>query len=491
MGEANVLWCLGDLENKLGRLEEARRHYENAHQLYQAIQDRLGEANALYSLGELERKLGRNNEARRYFETALGLFHAVQNRWGEANALFGLGEVELKLGRSDEARRHYTDARQLYQADQNNMGEANVLRGLGDLESILGRNDEARKDYEDARQLSQAVQHRLGEANAFFRLGDLESKLGRNDEARRDYEDARRLYRAVENRLGEANVLRGWGHLERKLGRSDQACKTFRDAAILFGLAGMQADKASMESLADSKMAQRVVALIHGIRTAAVWAEGVARVLQQSCDVVPKPIRYGYFDTLQFLFPWGTREAPVQRVTRQIRTIRNEYPDAEISVIGHSFGTYIISKILEQESDITFHHVVLCGSVIDANYRWDLVRSRVKGRVVNDCGTRDIWPVLAQGATWGYGATGTLGMSGAIVSDRFHPYGHSDFFNEEFVINFWVPLFKNDELVPSVWNDVRPPPPYWMHILGSHAIRWILLAILFLAAATFLSFVNF
>ncbi|MGF6901879.1 hypothetical protein [Paraburkholderia sp. GAS348] len=199
-----------------------------------------------------------------------------------------------------------------------------------------------------------------------------------------------------------------------------------------------------------------VVVLVHGIRTYAEWQERLADTLTAGgCDKV-YPIGYGFFDVLSFLCPFFTRRRPIERVLRELRTIRSIHNDAEISVVAHSFGTYVLSKILDDATDLRFHRVVLCGSIVPLRYRWDKVVARVTGNIVNDAGTRDYWPVAASKATWGYGPSGTFGFKTAVIKDRFHNCGHSDFFADDLMQQYWVPFLLNGQLVPSTWARSRP-----------------------------------
>ena len=199
----------------------------------------------------------------------------------------------------------------------------------------------------------------------------------------------------------------------------------------------------------------QIVVLIHGIRTHAAWQEMVAKVLRERKATVI-PIRYGYFDVFRFLCPVLTRRGPIARVLRELRDIHSDNPSSNICVIAHSFGTYAVAKILADNTDVRLSRLVLCGSIVPTSYRWDRVKAQVSAEVINDCGTDDIWPVLATTATYGYGASGTVGFGTNRVRDRFHKYGHSGFFQREFVERFWVPYLLSGKVVDSEWETNRP-----------------------------------
>lgn len=224
-----------------------------------------------------------------------------------------------------------------------------------------------------------------------------------------------------------------------------------------------------------------VVILIHGIRTHAEWQEKIPEWLDLGPDTIVKPIGYGRFDLLRFLSPFGTRQKPIDILTREIDSLVAQYPSHAYRrvVIAHSFGTYAISKILEARPSIEIDDLLLCGSIVRSDYDWIQISKQVNGTIVNDCGRRDIWPVVARSVTWGYGATGTYGFNTHTVTNRFHSIGHSEFFSKSFVREFWRPFVQDSTIAPSHVgsNIVRSP---WYFSLFEPRLRWVLLFVLLL-----------
>lgn len=228
---------------------------------------------------------------------------------------------------------------------------------------------------------------------------------------------------------------------------------------------------------------QEVVLLIHGIRDFAEWQDMVATVLSEIPNIEICPLKYGRFDAFRFWFPIWTREAPVKNLLWRIRSARDTYPTAKLSVIAHSFGTYAIGNILRENPDIRLHRLIPCGAILPSNFGWDQIQRSVETPIINDCGIKDIWPVLAQSTTFGYGPSGRFGFGTPGVRDRYHDFGHGGFFEKKFVSDFWLPWFRSGDFVKS-----RPPPPSgtrW-HFLTFIQIKWlaILLCVLGLFAVT-------
>lgn len=121
-----------------------------------------------------------------------------------------------------------------------------------------------------------------------------------------------------------------------------------------------------------------VVITVHGIRTRGEWQKRIAPKIAQY-GMIPVLLDYGYFNLFQFLMPWS-RNKLVKWLRDEVSAVQRDYPEAPISVVAHSLGTYLIARLLEEESGITFETVLLAGSIISRDYDWKrlLNANRVK-----------------------------------------------------------------------------------------------------------------
>ncbi|WP_262405443.1 alpha/beta fold hydrolase [Pseudomonas fluorescens] len=197
--------------------------------------------------------------------------------------------------------------------------------------------------------------------------------------------------------------------------------------------------------------------LVHGIQTDGAWHELVKAAFRDVDHVRVKGIGYNCVTAAQLACPF--RSAPINHVVQQFRDAQTMEPTARVMVIAHSFGTYIISHILSRFSDIKIERVVLCGSIIRNSYPWDLhTRHMAAGNILNDVGTRDLYPVLASVSTVGYGGSGRNGFKNTRVTDRFFDYGHSDFFvpENDHISKYWKPYIIDGTVIESEWNTQKP-----------------------------------
>jgi pimeloyl-ACP methyl ester carboxylesterase len=150
--------------------------------------------------------------------------------------------------------------------------------------------------------------------------------------------------------------------------------------------------------------------------------------------LVVEATNYGRFNLVEFLLPLAFfRKRSIEQVWRQIRIVRQNNPDADISVIAHSFGTYVVAQLLKENFDIKFHRIIFCGSVVPYDFPFEQIQDRFRPPIVNEVGTRDIWPAMAESITLGYGSAGTYGFRRPLVRDRWHNgAGHNFFLTEPF-----------------------------------------------------------
>lgn len=198
-----------------------------------------------------------------------------------------------------------------------------------------------------------------------------------------------------------------------------------------------------------------VFVLLHGIRTAGSWQDKLAQMLEVEHQVTAIPIKFGIFNVVKFLVPPFRRSA-VKLVSRHLSDIRATYPDHKLAVVAHSFGTYVIARLLEEKQH-TVDRLLLCGSVVLQSFDWRAaLPNATRHNIVNDVGTKDYWPALAHATSYGCGASGLFGFGNPCVTDRYHPIGHCGFFDADHMRKFWLPFLLEGRVVVSDHTAEKP-----------------------------------
>jgi hypothetical protein len=228
------------------------------------------------------------------------------------------------------------------------------------------------------------------------------------------------------------------------------------------------------QNIPDAGATPQVVILVHGIRDFALWQEAIRATLKVHGFIV-NPTNYGRFDLIRFLIPIPFfRKRKVNEVVEQIRIIKHENPNSDISVIAHSFGTYIIAHILEANTDLTLRRMIFCGSVLSYRFRFQRIRNQFEVPILNEVGTRDIWPAMAESITWGYGSAGTYGFRRPLVHDRWHnKAGHGYFLKPQFVEKYWLPFLEHGTIISD--NPTPESPPFPIELLYVFRLKYVVL----------------
>lgn len=222
----------------------------------------------------------------------------------------------------------------------------------------------------------------------------------------------------------------------------------------------------------------RTIVVIHGIRDRGAWMEMVRAQLTDQ-DTFVQPTDFDWVDAGRFMCGLFVGRI-IKRVTDRIRDAHADH-GGELIIIAHSFGTYLTSQILLKNPDIRCSKIIFCGAVISKDFEFRHLTQ--KPLIVNECGDRDIYPILAHGfSVWKmYGDTGVSGVRHSSVRDRFHDCAHSDYLVPEFVEKYWLPFVRNGEIINTEYQVARRSQPWGVSILLYG--RTILLFVAFLAVS--------
>lgn len=174
-----------------------------------------------------------------------------------------------------------------------------------------------------------------------------------------------------------------------------------------------------------------------------------------------RPLDFGYFTALSLLLPW-VRKRKIEWFHDECEDIfKWESGHQRVSVVAHSFGSYLLAGALSKYSDLKFDRVILCGSIIRQDYPWSSIindRKQVNA-VLNEAGGRDLWPSIVSWVVNDAGPSGVLGfkdLASGKVSQRIHDqHAHSDYFYAGNYRKVWIPFLLGAEVSKVV--PVAPP----------------------------------
>jgi len=151
------------------------------------------------------------------------------------------------------------------------------------------------------------------------------------------------------------------------------------------------ADQVEVQFEVDASV--HVVILIHGINTRAQWL-GIVGPALQAHGLVSAPAGYGFYGVLRFLLPFDwLRKRAIASVETKIRLATAIHHPAglqrpkKLSVIAHSFGTFVLARILAERFDIRWDRIIFCGSVCPNDYPFHSYYQRFAKPLLNEIGT--------------------------------------------------------------------------------------------------------
>jgi len=160
----------------------------------------------------------------------------------------------------------------------------------------------------------------------------------------------------------------------------------------------------------------RIVFLLHGLRSSRdEWVHEIAPILRQrlpGAEIVEAS--YGWISMLGFALP-SVRRRELKWLQDHYTEYLARHPGAEIDVVAHSNGSYLVGEALRRVPSMRFGRVVLLGSVLPSDYAWGQRRAWGQAQAVRtDRAGDDLVVAVLCSALHGVGMTdvGTSGWTG-------------------------------------------------------------------------------
>jgi tetratricopeptide (TPR) repeat protein len=236
---------LGILAHRQGDYPEARRQYQRALEIDEALGDQAGMADSYHRLGILAQDQGDYPEARRQYQRALEIDEALGNQAGMATSYGQLGILAYRQGDYQEARRQYQRALEINEALGNRAGMADSYHQLGILAQDQGDYQEARRQYQRALEIDEALGNQAGMANSYNQLGNLTYLQGDYQEAQRQYQRSLEIDEALGDQAGMATSYHNLGNLAYLQGDYQEARRQYQRSLEIKEALGNQAGMAT------------------------------------------------------------------------------------------------------------------------------------------------------------------------------------------------------------------------------------------------------
>lgn len=229
-GEAEALDGLGRARFRLGELQEAYDHYQEALALFRALGDPAGEAEVLSNLALVHKRWGEAQDALRLSREALDRLPEGSDESDRGVVLHNLGELNLSTGRSQEALESFQRAFPLLRDAGSMKTGGRALSGAGEAFAQLGSYTAARRSFRLAFEWMRRAGDREGLVLLLSREASLHLVEKNYSQALELLEKALGLSRAAKDRRGEAIALAGIARCYDLMGREAEALRLFSEA---------------------------------------------------------------------------------------------------------------------------------------------------------------------------------------------------------------------------------------------------------------------
>lgn len=202
-----------------------------------------------------------------------------------------------------------------------------------------------------------------------------------------------------------------------------------------------------------------VIISLHGIETHAPWQKRLDSDLS-SAKFTTEALEYGKYLAIRMVSS-SSRRRMIEWFVGEYAQVTERHPGARISIIAHSFGTYITANAMRVYPQIKFDTVVFCGSIVETDFPWTqiIANGQVK-RVLNEYGGMDFWAGTVANFVNDAGPSGRFGFEdqGHAIQQRHYPgFRHSDYFKPLHYRETWIPFLGGGEPGTAAVEHVRMP----------------------------------
>lgn len=235
-----------------------------------------------------------------------------------------------------------------------------------------------------------------------------------------------------------------------------------------------------------------IVVLSHGIRTRAYWSDSAKELLEERGFIVEK-VSFGIINSIMFMSGLRLKKLSNKYINKLDNITKNN-PNKSISIITHSYGTYIAWTALKEASNIglslKIQNFILNSSIITESFNWDFFynnKSVSINRIVNICGDNDSCPLLAKK----FLLNSNMGSSGTFFFDepdhitlsnyRLDSTDHHSIVDPKNCKQYWIKYLLQDSWEPKnggIYPSKRIQRLDWLLTYVNPKIFWLAIVLI-------------
>lgn len=201
--------------------------------------------------------------------------------------------------------------------------------------------------------------------------------------------------------------------------------------------------------MVDLNSPRGILVTIHGLYSVGRWNQEFAPIVSSQKWIFAP---YIYENNNVFLLANSKKRNEIIDDFRSwIFNLQERFEEYKISIVAHSFGTYIIASYLEGFYDcqqpISFDSIILTGSIINKDFDWEKHRGKSVGKVLNIKAPNDEWvKFMSNGIldkTMGNsGVNGFNNKSSILEEYTANIFNHTNVIKRDIIISTFMPFLN-------------------------------------------------
>ena len=290
---------LGLAYQKVGSIEKAREHLNDALELRYKTGDVLGEARTLGNLGATYLSQGRYIKAIELYQKAGQLFSSADdsspNDFG--NILTNLSSVYAEMGQNDKALSYQHQALTIYEKAGDRAGIASSFHNIGYIESEQLNYSAAVYAFKKAILIREKIHDRFGVGETSNNLGLVLSNMGQHEQALAVLEKALPILEALDTRKQIAATYDSIGSVYTRTGKYSSALDAYQKALLVWRETGDRENlRITLGNIGDvlARSGQSTLAIVFYKQ-----AVNITEAIREELRVLPEQEQKAYLSKVQ------------------------------------------------------------------------------------------------------------------------------------------------------------------------------------------------
>lgn len=198
-----------------------------------------------------------------------------------------------------------------------------------------------------------------------------------------------------------------------------------------------------------------ILVTVHGLLSRAEWNSEIAPIAS-SQNWIFAPYTYDT-NNPDLLFNPSKRKEVLEKFREWIYDLQSRFQE-DISIIAHSYGTFIIGSYLsgfdaEECPPVTFNSIILTGSILNENFDWEKFRGLSVGSVYNSIAPEDEFVKFMPstslkkfiGMSADFGKAGVKGFSNEttmLTQSTNKIFTHTNTIKRDIIEKKWMPFLN-------------------------------------------------